>query len=209
MNREIAGEPGSIAVFLDRDGTLIEEVDYLERVEQVALYSWSIDGVRLLNRAGIRVFVVTNQAGVARGYFTESVVADVHRHIDSLLASGGARIDAYYYCPHHPEGAVEAYRRRCECRKPGRGLVDRAAQEFGIDPSRSFVVGDRWLDIQLARAVGARAVLVRTGFGSTAERQQPSDVTADAIADNLVGAANWILGHTPAGKLEPNRSQTA
>jgi D-glycero-D-manno-heptose 1,7-bisphosphate phosphatase len=209
MNREIAGEPSSIAVFLDRDGTLIEEVDYLERVEQVALYSWSIDGVRLLNRAGIRVFVVTNQAGVARGYFTESVVADVHRHIDSLLASGGARIDAYYYCPHHPEGAVDAYRRSCECRKPGRGLVDRAAREFGIDPSRSFVVGDRWLDIQLARAVGARAVLVRTGFGSTAERQQPSDVTADAIADNLVGAANWILGHTPAGKLEPNRSQTS
>jgi D-glycero-D-manno-heptose 1,7-bisphosphate phosphatase len=209
MNREIAGEPGSIAVFLDRDGTLIEEVDYLERVEQVALYSWSIDGVRLLNRAGIRVFVVTNQAGVARGYFTESVVADVHRHIDSLLASGGARIDAYYYCPHHPEGAVEAYRRSCECRKPGRGLVDRAAREFGIDPSRSFVVGDRWLDIQLARAVGARAVLVRTGFGSTAERQQPSDVTTDAIADNLVDAANWILGHTPAGKLEPNRSQTS
>lgn len=209
MNREIAGEPGSIAVFLDRDGTLIEEVDYLERVEQVALYSWSIDGVRLLNRAGIRVFVVTNQAGVARGYFTESVVAEVHRRIDSLLASGGARIDAYYYCPHHPEGAVEAYRRSCECRKPGRGLVDRAAREFGIDPSRSFVVGDRWLDIQLARAVGARAVLVRTGFGSTAERQQPSDVTADAIADNLVDAANWILGHTPAGKLEPNRSQTS
>jgi D-glycero-D-manno-heptose 1,7-bisphosphate phosphatase len=209
MNHEITGEPGSIAVFLDRDGTLIEEVDYLERVEQVALYSWSIDGVRLLNRAGIRVFVVTNQAGVARGYFTESVVADVHRHIDSLLASGGARIDAYYYCPHHPEGAVETYRRSCDCRKPGRGLVDRAAREFGIDPSRSFVVGDRWLDIQLARAVGARAVLVRTGFGSTAERQQPSDVTADAIADNLVGAANWILGHTPAGKLEPNRGQTS
>lgn len=209
MNREISGEPGSIAVFLDRDGTLIEEVDYLERVEQVALYSRSIDGVRLLNRAGIRVFVVTNQAGVARGYFTESVVAEVHRRIDSLLASGGARIDAYYYCPHHPEGAVEAYRRSCECRKPGRGLVDRAAREFGIDPSRSFVVGDRWLDIQLARAVGARAVLVRTGFGSTAERQQPSDVTADAIADNLVDAANWILGHTPAGKLEPNRSQTS
>src|SRR4029450_5595483 len=98
MTGEIAGELGSIAVFLDRDGTLIEEVDYLERVEQVALYSWSIDGVRLLNRAGIRVFVVTNQAGVARGYFTESVVADVHRHIDSLLASGGVRDDGGVSC---------------------------------------------------------------------------------------------------------------
>jgi D-glycero-D-manno-heptose 1,7-bisphosphate phosphatase len=208
MSLETAWEPGS-AVFLDRDGTLIEEVDYLERVEQVALYSWSIDGVRLLNRAGIRVFVVTNQAGVARGYFAESVVADVHRHIDSLLASGGAKIDAYYYCPHHPEGAVEEYRRLCDCRKPGRGLVDRAAREFGIDPAQSFVVGDRWLDIQLARAVGAHGVLVRTGFGSIAERQRPTDVTADAIADNLLGAAKWILGRTQAEKLDHNRSQTS
>jgi D-glycero-D-manno-heptose 1,7-bisphosphate phosphatase len=208
MNGAIDG-PGSVAVFLDRDGTLIEEVDYLERVEQVALYSWSIDGVRLLNRAGIRVFVVTNQAGVARGYFTESVVDEVHRHIDSMLAAGGARIDAYYYCPHHPDGTVEAYRSICECRKPSRGLVDRAAREFGIDPSRSFVVGDRWLDIRLARAVGAQAVLVRTGFGSTAERQPVSDVTADAIADNLVGAANWVLGRVPVGTLEHNRSRTS
>jgi D-glycero-D-manno-heptose 1,7-bisphosphate phosphatase len=209
MNREIAGEPGSVAVFLDRDGTLIEEVDYLERIEQVALYSRSIDGVRLLNRAGIPVFVVTNQAGVARGYFAESVIADVHRHIDVLLASGGARIDAYYYCPHHPEGAVQEYRRSCECRKPGRGLVDRAVREFGIDPVRSFVVGDRWLDIQLARAIGAQGVLVRTGFGSTAERQRSSDVTADAIADNLVGAAHWILSRTQTGKLGQNRSQSS
>ena len=180
------------AVFLDRDGTLIEEVGYLERVERVFLYPWSIDAVRLLNRAGLRVVVVTNQAGVARGYFTEALVEEVHRHIDALFAAGGARIDGYYYCPHHPDGRVETYRRQCDCRKPGRGLVDRAARELGIDPARSFVVGDRWLDIEMAQAVGARSILVRTGYGVTDEERR-HDITADAIADNLVGATSWIL----------------
>ena len=181
------------AAFLDRDGTLIEEVGYLSRVDQVALYPWSIDAIRLLNRAGLRVIVTTNQAGVARGYFSEAAVHDVHRHIDAIVTEGGARIDAYYYCPHHPDGKVEAYTRACECRKPGPGLVDRAAQELGIDPARSFVVGDRWLDIQLARAVGARGVLVRTGYGMTEHARPIPDVVADVVADNLIDATAWIL----------------
>jgi len=166
------------AAFLDRDGTLIEEVGYLSRVDQVALYPWSIDAIRLLNRAGLRVIVTTNQAGVARGYFSESAVHDVHRHVDAIVAAGGARVDAYYYCPHHPEGKVEAYTRVCECRKPGPGLVDRAVRELGIDPAQSFVVGDRWLDVQLARAVGARGVLVRTGYGVTEQGRPIPDVVA-------------------------------
>ena len=188
-----SGQDGKSAVFLDRDGTIVEEVGYLERVERVVLFPWAIDAVRLLGRAGFRVLVATNQSGVARGYFTEALVEDVHRHIDSLMAAGGARIDAYYYCPHHPFGAVEAYTRRCECRKPGRGLVDRAVREFGVDPSRSFVVGDRWHDIGLARAVGARGVLLRTGYGVTAERQPHRDLVADAVTDNLIEATSWIL----------------
>ena len=178
------------AVFLDRDGTIIEDVGYLERVGRIAMYPWSIDAIRVLNRAGLRVVVTTNQSGVARGYFTEALVDEVHRHIDSLVVQGGARIDAYYYCPHHPDAAVETYRQRCECRKPGRGLVDRAVREFGVDPAQSFVVGDRRLDIQLARAVGARAVLVRTGYGVTEEAQ---GLVADAVTDNLMDAAGWIL----------------
>ena len=181
------------AVFLDRDGTLIEEVGYLDRADRVELYPWSIDAVRLLNRAGFLVIVATNQSGVARGFFTEAMVEDVHGHISALLAEGGARIDGYYYCPHHPDGSVEQYTRRCECRKPGRGLVDRAARELGIDPSASFVVGDRWLDVRLARSVGARGVLVRTGYGASEERQPPGDVVADAVADNLIAASSWIL----------------
>jgi D-glycero-D-manno-heptose 1,7-bisphosphate phosphatase len=181
------------AVFLDRDGTLIEEVGYLERVSRVALFPWTIDAVRLLNRAGFLVVVITNQAGIARGYFPESLVETVHRHIDSLLAVGDARIDAYYYCPHHPQGIVEPYNRSCDCRKPGRALIDRAAADLGIDPAASFVVGDRWLDIQMASAVGARGVLVRTGYGVTDEARPLAHVVPDAVVDNLIDATTWIL----------------
>jgi D-glycero-D-manno-heptose 1,7-bisphosphate phosphatase len=181
------------AVFIDRDGTLIEEVGYLDRLERVDLYPWSIDAVRAFNRAGLPVILVTNQSGVARGFFSEEVVEHVHRHIADLLEAGGARIDAYYYCPHHPDGKVKPYAQACDCRKPGRGLVDRAAREFSIDPAASFVVGDRWLDVALARAIGGRGVLVRTGYGATEEMKAPEGLRADAIADNLAGAAGWIL----------------
>ena len=159
----------------------------------MALYPWSIDAVRVLNRAGLTVVLVTNQSGVARGFFTEAVVDEVHRHIASRLAEGGARIDAYYYCPHHPDGTVTGYTQSCECRKPGRGLVDRAVAEFGVDPTRSFVVGDRWVDVELARVVGARGVLVRTGYGVTEIEKPRPDLTADAIVDNLIAAASWML----------------
>jgi D-glycero-D-manno-heptose 1,7-bisphosphate phosphatase len=183
------------AVFIDRDGTLIEEVGFLNRVDRVELYPWSIDAVRVLNRRGLRVIVVTNQSGVARGLFPESVVGEVHRHIAARLEEGGARIDAYYYCPHHPDGRIAAYARPCECRKPGRGLVDRAVAEFGIDPSQSFVAGDRAVDVDLAAGIGARSVLVRTGYGLTEEAQLGPDRSPDAIVDNLIAAASWILRH--------------
>jgi D-glycero-D-manno-heptose 1,7-bisphosphate phosphatase len=183
----------SIAVFLDRDGTLIEEVGYLDRRARVALYPWTTDAVRALNAAGVRTVLVTNQSGIARGFFSEGTLNDVHRHVADLLEIGGARLDAYYYCPHHPHGSVPEYARACECRKPGRGLVDRAARELGIDPRRSFTVGDRWLDIQLARTVGARGVLVRTGYGADEERNPPAGLSADAVVNNLVEAASWIL----------------
>jgi D-glycero-D-manno-heptose 1,7-bisphosphate phosphatase len=183
----------SAAVFLDRDGTLIEEVGYLDRPERVALYPWSIAAVQALNRAGLRVVMVTNQSGVARGFFSEAVVEQVHRRIAELLEAGGARIDAYYYCPHHPDGKVARYAHACDCRKPGRGLVDRAEREFGIDPRRSVAVGDRWLDVALARTVGARGVLVRTGYGRGEEARPQTGLVADAIVDNLIEATGWIL----------------
>jgi D-glycero-D-manno-heptose 1,7-bisphosphate phosphatase len=185
------------AVFLDRDGTLIEEVGYLDRPERVDLYPWSIDSIRALNRAGVRVVMVTNQSGVARGFFDEAMVAAVHARIAALLAAGGAQIDAYYHCPHHPDGKVPEYARACDCRKPGRALVDRAVEALGVDPARSFTVGDRWLDVALARTVGAKGVLVRTGYGQSQEGEPPAGVAADAVVDNLAGAASWILQNLP------------
>ena len=177
---------------------MIEDIGYLDRIDRVEMYPWTIDAVRLLNRTGLRVVVTTNQSGVARGYFTEANVEEVHQRISSLLAEGGARIDAYYYCPHHPEGTIDSYRQACQCRKPGPGLVERAARELGIDPSRSFVVGDRWLDVRLARAVGARAVLVRTGYGQSEEARAEPGVAPDGVADNLMGATSWILRNLPS-----------
>ena len=181
------------AVFLDRDGTLIDEFGYLDRPERVVLYPWSIAAIRALNTAGLRVVMVTNQSGIARGFFDEGTVETVHRHIAALLAEGGATIDAYYYCPHHPDGKVARYAKRCECRKPGRALVDRAVAELGVDPATSFTVGDRWLDVSLARAVGAKGVLVRTGYGLSEEAKPQPNVHADAIVDNLIAAVGWIL----------------
>ena len=183
----------SKAVFLDRDGTLLEEAGYLDRLERLNFFPYSIDAVRLLNRGGFAVVIVTNQAGIARGIFKEAFVADAHRHIAERLAAGGARVDAFYYCPHHPEASVEAYRQTCDCRKPQPGMFTRAAAELGIALEESFVVGDRWHDLEAGERVGARGVLVRTGYGRTEEASPRPHVTPAAIADNVIQAVSWIL----------------
>ncbi len=184
---------GDAAVFLDRDGTLIEDVGYLDHHSRIVFYPWSIPAVRALNLAGLRVVMTTNQSGVARGYFSEADVREVHEHIAAALAEGGAHVDAYYYCPHHPDGTVEGYAGRCACRKPGTAMVERAVQEFGIDPCRSFVVGDRWLDVGMARNAGARGVLVTTGYGAAEAGAPPDGLEADLVAPNLIAAVSWIL----------------
>ena len=181
------------AVFLDRDGTMIEDVGYLNDLSRIALYPWTVDVIRMLNRAGFAVVVVTNQSGIARGILTEALVTETHRRIDARLAAGGAHVDGYYHCPHYPHRGGDGYAARCECRKPGRGMVDKAAADLALDPASSFVIGDRWIDVQLGRAVGARAVLVRTGSGAAEELQAPPGVEADAVVDNLAAAASWLL----------------
>jgi D-glycero-D-manno-heptose 1,7-bisphosphate phosphatase len=181
------------AVFLDRDGTLIEESGYLDRLERLVFFPYTVDAVRVLNLAGFAVIVVTNQAGIARGIVSEAFVGEAHRHISARLEAGGARVDGFYYCPHYPSGTVEQYRRTCECRKPQPGMLRQAASDLDLDLGRSFVVGDRWHDVAAGQAVGARGVLVRTGIGARDEASPDAAVHADVIVDNLMEAAAWIL----------------
>ncbi len=181
------------AVFLDRDGTMIEDSGYLTRVEDIAPFPWMVDAVRALNRAELPVVVVTNQSAVARGMVTEDRLSEIHSRLDDLLRDGGASVTAYYYCPHHPDGTVTRFAKVCECRKPAPGLVERAVADLDLDVARSFVVGDKWIDVALARTVGARGVLVRTGYGAEEEKHPASGVAADAIVDNLAAAASWII----------------
>ncbi|CAN5890462.1 D-glycero-beta-D-manno-heptose 1,7-bisphosphate 7-phosphatase [soil metagenome] len=180
------------AVFLDRDGTLLEEGNYVSDLGNVVFFPYTVDAVRLLNHAGYAVVVITNQSGIARGIVKEAFVAEAHRFIDRKLAEGGAHVDRYYYCPHHPEGTIAEFSRECECRKPKPGQLLNAAADLGLDLERSFVVGDRWSDVEAAEVVGARGILVRTGYGAYAEQHSRASAV---VVDNLIAAVAWILRH--------------
>jgi D-glycero-D-manno-heptose 1,7-bisphosphate phosphatase len=153
------------AFFLDRDGTLSHEVGYVNHVSRFRLYPWAVDAVRTINRAGWLAVVVTNQAGVAHGYFPETLILEVNETMRAAMMAGGARLDGIYFCPHHPTSGPPELRLDCECRKPKPGLVIRAARELGIDVARSWTVGDKPADVRLAWNTGARACLVKTGYG--------------------------------------------
>ena len=185
------------AVFLDRDGTLIEVGGYLDRIELLELFPWTADALRLLKRAGYTLVVVTNQSAIARGTIDEPFLDQVHQELSTRLARGGAAIDRYYYCPHLPDAPLERYRQTCRCRKPGPGLIEQACQELGLDPARSFMVGDRWLDVACGVSAGTRAIRVLTGHGAAEPAKPPMNAHASAILDNLMEAAGWILRNSP------------
>jgi len=181
-------------VFLDRDGTIIEEVGYLSRVDQFRFIDGAAKAVKSLNASGLKVVIVTNQAGVARGYLSETALQEIHCRMADMLRAQSARLDAIYYCPHHPIEGVGPYRMECNCRKPKPGMLDRAARELNIDLSQSFVVGDKITDLETGYAVGCKTVLVRTGYGLGSEEQlagQPFQ--PDYIADDVLDASRWIL----------------
>ena len=183
------------AAFLDRDGTLNEEAGYVDRLDRLVLYPFAIDAVRLLHDAGYLVVVITNQAGVAQGLYDESFVEETGRYLAEQARLGGTTIDGHYYCPHSPDAAVEAYRTDCECRKPKAGMAIRAAEELNLDLTRSVVIGDRWRDLAVAQAVGARGIIVKTGYGATEALQPPPGMAADAVCDTLAAAVVWLLEH--------------
>ena len=153
------------ACFLDRDGVLIKEVNYLSSPNQVQIFPESVKALKILQKYQYRVIVVTNQAGVARGYFKESSVSKVHKEIDRQLLRYGLKIDAYYYCPHHPDGTVREYSINCNCRKPMPGMILKAAQDFRLDLSKSFLLGDKMSDLLAAENAGCVGGLVETGYG--------------------------------------------
>jgi D-glycero-D-manno-heptose 1,7-bisphosphate phosphatase len=183
------------AVFIDRDGTLTEEVGYVNHPSRLRLLPQSGAAVRRLNQAGIAVVVVTNQAGIARGYFSPEVLAAVNATLVSQLKDEGAHLDGVYVCPHHPTEGEAPYRLVCDCRKPKPGLLLRAASDLGLDLGRSTLVGDKGSDLVAARAVGVRAVLVLTGYGlgEWEYRRSALPVQPDHVADDLRGAADWVI----------------
>jgi D-glycero-D-manno-heptose 1,7-bisphosphate phosphatase len=177
------------AVFLDRDGTIAEEVGYLNHASRFRMFPFAPAAIRRLNDAGLAVIVVTNQSGVSRKYFPESLVHEVNELMRSELAKAGARLDGIYYCPH---GSADA----CECRKPKTGMIDQAAREHALDVSRSYVVGDRYGDVELAFRAGASSVFVKTGYGLGDLHWNGKNWPRhpDRIAEDLGEAVDWILG---------------
>jgi D-glycero-D-manno-heptose 1,7-bisphosphate phosphatase len=182
------------AVFIDRDGTLNEDIGYVSRPEELVLYPCAAEAVRQLNEAGFLAVVITNQSGIARGLYTEKSLAAIHSRMIEELDRQGAQIDAVYYCPHHPEIGSHHYRQHCDCRKPQPGLLKLAAREHNIDLTRSFVIGDKASDIKLAENAGARAALVLTGYGrETLKHPERWPCTPEIVAENVLEAARRIL----------------
>jgi D-glycero-D-manno-heptose 1,7-bisphosphate phosphatase len=183
------------AVFMDRDGTISEEIGYVNHPSRYRVFPYSAEAVRLLNEAGWLAILVTNQAGVARGYFTEDVITAVHNVLKHELSERGAELDAIYYCAHHPTVGEAPYRFDCDCRKPKPGLIERAAAEFEIDLQQSWMIGDRYSDIELARNAGVHSAFVLSGYGRgeweyqrAAWKHEP-----ELVAEDLLEAVRKIV----------------
>lgn len=186
---------GSAAVFLDRDGTLNEEAGYINHVDRLKLIDGAAEAVALLARHGLKTIVVTNQSGVARGYFPAEHLPKLHDRLKTLLKEQGAELDAIYYCPHHPDVGEPPFRQDCDCRKPKLGMIRRAEKELSVDATRSYMVGDKISDIEFGRRAGCKSILLLTGYGK-GELEYHSDKLEsepDFIAEDILDAAKWIV----------------
>jgi D-glycero-D-manno-heptose 1,7-bisphosphate phosphatase len=183
----------SLAVFLDRDGTVNEEVNFLSDPSELHLIDGAATAIREANALGLKVIITTNQSGVARGFLTEEQLQTIHERLREMLSREGASVDAIYYCPHYPAEGNSPYLQECSCRKPNPGMVLQAKDTFDIDLAHSFVVGDRLVDIQMGKSIGATTIIVRTGYGNDEiQLMQQQNVVADYIAENLLDAMQYI-----------------
>jgi D,D-heptose 1,7-bisphosphate phosphatase len=186
------------AIFLDRDGTINEEVGYIEHIDRLRIIPEAYEAIRLINLSGFMAVVITNQAGIAKGLFNEDFVIKTNERLQEYLRQKGAAIDAFYFCPHHPTEGVPPYRRVCDCRKPAPGLFYQAARDMAIDLAASYMIGDRYRDMEAAHRAGVKGVLVKTGYGAdvidnTGPDQETPEARPDHIAENILKAVHWIL----------------
>ena len=179
------------AVFLDRDGTIVEDVGYLNSPEQLQFIPGSIEAIKMLNEAGYKVVVITNQAGVARGLITENMLQTIDKTLHNWILNGGAHLDGVYYCPHHPEHGVYPYKQACECRKPHPGLIKRAHRDLKIDLAQSYMIGDKATDLEAGKRAGTKTIFVTTGRGP--EEKSKFKYKPDNLSENLRQAVDWIL----------------
>lgn len=190
------------AVFIDRDGTISEEVGYINHPSRFRVFPYAAAAIKHLNEAGWLAIVVTNQAGVARGYFSEDMIKTVHAEMAKELEDGSARLDAIYYCAHHPSVGEPPYRFDCDCRKPKPGLISRASRDLNIDLAGSWMVGDRYSDVELARNAGVKSMFVLSGYGRGEWEHQRSSwiVQPDLVAENLLEAVRVIAVKEDGGQ---------
>src|ERR1041385_5580696 len=183
------------AVFIDRDGTLSEEVGYINHVSRFQLFPYAAEAIKELNQHNWLAIVVTNQAGVARGYFSEDMIQAVHKKMTEDLSASGAKLDAVYYCAHHPTVGEPPYRVDCDCRKPRPGLVQRAAADLNVDLANSWMIGDRYSDVQLAPNAGLKSMFVMSGYGrgEWEHQEQDWDLHPDMTAETLLDAVRRIV----------------
>ena len=183
----------SVGIFLDRDGTINEEVDFLSNPDNLHLIPRSVEAIREANAMGFKVFIITNQSGIARGFLTEERLSAIHERLLASLKAERATIDAIYYCPHHPELGNKPYVKDCECRKPKTGMLRRAAEEFDVDLAQSFVVGDRMIDVQTGNNAGATSILVLTGYGKEELALcRQNNVPITYVANDLLDAIEFV-----------------
>jgi len=178
------------AVFLDKDGTINEDTGYVSHYHDLKLLPHSAEAIKLLNEAGYKVIVISNQSGVARGYLGEDMLQTLNKTLQKKLLVKGAFVDEIYYCPHHAEHGLFPYRRECECRKPNIGLIKKAVKRHNIDLSKSFMVGDHSKDIEAGHKAGTKTVLVLSGHGKESEMK----IKPDHTTKDLLDAVKWILG---------------
>lgn len=179
---------GNKAIFIDRDGTINVNFGYISNPSDFKAYPSVSKGIKLLRDNDFRIIVITNQSGIARGYFSEETLDKIHQRMENILAEQGAATDAIYYCPHHPND-------KCNCRKPNTGLFEKAIEDFDIDVKNSFIIGDRMLDIEAGYKIGCKTVLIPEDKEKIKKEMSKSDIDPDFICDDFLSGVKWILNN--------------